>query len=102
MPETSFIKKNTDAPLFRQFPRYAGAAVALFGLLIIASWYAHWQAIIQMLRVAVKLFHHPATASSGNKYAGYVAPERSLNPFVLGSTNMPALRALKIRQIVKK
>jgi CHASE3 domain sensor protein len=35
--------------LFRQFPRYAGAAVALFGLLIIASWYAHWQAIIQML-----------------------------------------------------
>jgi PAS domain S-box-containing protein len=49
MPETSFIKKTADTPWLRQFPRYAGAAVALFGLLIITSWYAHWQIIIQML-----------------------------------------------------
>jgi CHASE3 domain sensor protein len=49
MPEQSFVKKFADSPLFRDFPRYAGAAVALFGLLIIASWYAHWRPIIQML-----------------------------------------------------
>jgi PAS domain S-box-containing protein len=48
MPETSFIK-NADAPLFRHFPRFAGIATALFGLLIIASWYAHWRVILQML-----------------------------------------------------
>src|ERR1700722_2025694 len=49
MPEQSFIKKLADASLFRQLPRYAGAAVALFGLLIIASWHAHWRPILQML-----------------------------------------------------
>lgn len=38
-----------DAPWFRQFPRFAGAAVALFGFLIIVSWLAHWQSILQML-----------------------------------------------------
>jgi CHASE3 domain sensor protein len=49
MPEQPIIKKFADAPLFRHFPRYAGVAVALFGLLIITSWYAHWRPIIQML-----------------------------------------------------
>ena len=48
MPEQSFVKKCADTPLFRHFPRYAGAAVAFFGLLIIASWYAHWRPILQM------------------------------------------------------
>jgi PAS domain-containing protein len=49
MPIQSFINRWADAPLFRHFPRYAGGIVALFGLLIIASWYAHWQSILQML-----------------------------------------------------
>jgi CHASE3 domain sensor protein len=49
MPEQSFIKNFADAPLLGQFPRFAGAAVASFGLLIIASWYAHWRPILQML-----------------------------------------------------
>jgi CHASE3 domain sensor protein len=49
MPTQSFTNKCADIPLFRNFPRYAGAAVALFGLLIITSWYAHWQSILQML-----------------------------------------------------
>ncbi len=44
-----FTKKILDAPAFREFPRYAGAGVALFGLLIIASWYAHWRPVLQML-----------------------------------------------------
>jgi PAS domain S-box-containing protein len=49
MPEQSFIKKCADSPLFRHFPRIVGAAVGLFGLLIIASWYAHWRPILQMV-----------------------------------------------------
>ena len=49
MPTPSFADKCADTPLFRHFPRYAGAAVALFGLLDILSWYAHWQSVIQML-----------------------------------------------------
>jgi CHASE3 domain sensor protein len=49
MPEQSFVKKFADSPLFRNFPRHAGVAVALFGLLIITSWYAHWRPILQML-----------------------------------------------------
>jgi PAS domain S-box-containing protein len=49
MPETAFVKKNVDTPLFRYFPRFVGCAVALFGLLIVASWFAHWRPILQML-----------------------------------------------------
>lgn len=44
-----FNKKILDAPAFRGIPRYAGAGVALFGLLIVTSWYAHWRPILQML-----------------------------------------------------
>jgi CHASE3 domain sensor protein len=49
MPQKSFIKKCAESPLFRQFPRIVGAAVALLGLLVIASWYAHWRPVLQML-----------------------------------------------------
>jgi CHASE3 domain sensor protein len=49
MPDQSSIKKFADSTVLRQFPRHAGAAVALFGLLVIASWYAHWQSVLQML-----------------------------------------------------
>jgi CHASE3 domain sensor protein len=45
----SFTNKRADTPLFRHFPKFAGAAVTLCGLLIIASWYAHWQSVLQML-----------------------------------------------------
>jgi hypothetical protein len=31
----------------RNFPCYAGIAVALFGCLVIAAWYAHWRHILQ-------------------------------------------------------
>jgi PAS domain S-box-containing protein len=48
MPKQSFASKCADALLFRQFPRFAGAAAALLGLLIVASWYARWQSILQM------------------------------------------------------
>jgi CHASE3 domain sensor protein len=48
MPKQSFITKCADAPLLLRFPRYAGGAVTLFGLLIIASWHAHWRPILQM------------------------------------------------------
>lgn len=43
------MNKFADAPLFRHFPRFAGAAVVLFGLVIIASWYADWRSILQVL-----------------------------------------------------
>jgi CHASE3 domain sensor protein len=49
MPTSPFADKCADTPLFRHFPRFAGAAVAIFGLLIIASWYAHWRSILQMV-----------------------------------------------------
>ncbi len=35
--------------MFRLIPRYAGGAVALFGLLVVASWYAHWKRVLQMV-----------------------------------------------------
>jgi hypothetical protein len=37
-----------SAPVPR-FPRLSGAAVAAFGLLVIASWYAQWRAILQIV-----------------------------------------------------
>jgi CHASE3 domain sensor protein len=49
MSLSSFFHRQADAPFFRHFPRYAGAAVASFGLLIVISWHAHWQSILQML-----------------------------------------------------
>jgi PAS domain-containing protein len=49
MPDTSFAKKIADAPLVRRLPRVAGLAVALFGLLIIAAWHAHWRPLLQLL-----------------------------------------------------
>jgi len=49
MSEQSFVKRFADTPHFGNFPRYAGAAVALFGLLVIASWRAHWRFILQMI-----------------------------------------------------
>src|SRR5271156_2265959 len=35
-------KNLAETPLLRTFPRYAGAVVSGFGLLVIISWYAHW------------------------------------------------------------
>jgi CHASE3 domain sensor protein len=49
MPEQRLAKKFMDAPWLRRFPRLAGCAVALFGLLIIVSWYARWRPVLQML-----------------------------------------------------
>jgi CHASE3 domain sensor protein len=49
MPTQSIEMKGAGAPTPGNSPRYAGAAVALFGLLVIASWFAHWQQILQML-----------------------------------------------------
>jgi CHASE3 domain sensor protein len=49
MPHQTSAKAFTDAPLFRHFPRWAGALVAFLGLLVIASWYAHWQRILQLV-----------------------------------------------------
>jgi PAS domain-containing protein len=49
MTETSFIQKKPELPFLRQFPRHAGVAVTLFGLLIIASWYLHWRPVLQMM-----------------------------------------------------
>jgi len=49
MPRLSFFERNAAAPLFRHFPRYAGVAVASFGVLIIISWHAHWQSILQAI-----------------------------------------------------
>jgi CHASE3 domain sensor protein len=37
------------SPFTRRYPRIAGVIVVLFGLLVIASWYAHWRGIVQML-----------------------------------------------------
>src|SRR5271154_6905197 len=34
---------------FRDLTRCAGASVALFGMLVIASWYAQWRAILQIV-----------------------------------------------------
>jgi len=39
----------SDTALIRHFPRVAGAAIGLFGLLIIVAWQAHWRPILQML-----------------------------------------------------
>jgi PAS domain S-box-containing protein len=49
MPNQSFKDKRADTALIRHFPCFAGAAVALFGLLVIASWHAHWTSILQMV-----------------------------------------------------
>ncbi len=60
MPTPSFATKCAATPLFRQLPRIAGIAVALFGLLIIASWYAHWRPILQMLRDTAPMQYNSA------------------------------------------
>jgi CHASE3 domain sensor protein len=49
MPAPSFLKKCAETDVLRRFPRYVGAGVTLFSLLIIASWHAHWRAVLQML-----------------------------------------------------
>jgi CHASE3 domain sensor protein len=49
VPTQSPAEEGSDPPFFRYFPRCAGAAVTSFGLLVVASWHAHWQRIIQMV-----------------------------------------------------
>ena len=49
MSPSSFFKRSEDASWLRHFPRWAGAAVASFGVLVIISWHAHWLPILQML-----------------------------------------------------
>jgi hypothetical protein len=49
MLEQSSADKCASTALFQNLPRYAGAVVAAVGLLIIASWYAHWRPILQMV-----------------------------------------------------
>ena len=40
-------KNLAETPLLRTFPRYAGAIVSGYGLLVIISWYAHWTGVFQ-------------------------------------------------------
>jgi PAS domain S-box-containing protein len=40
-------KNLAETPLLRTFPRYAGAIVFSYGLLVIISWYAHWTGVFQ-------------------------------------------------------
>jgi CHASE3 domain sensor protein len=47
MTTQTFASGLADTPAFRNVPRWAGVAVALFGLLDIASWHEHWRAILQ-------------------------------------------------------
>jgi PAS domain S-box-containing protein len=48
--QTQFLfKKPADSPWLRNYPRYAGALVALFGVWIIISWYEHWQRVLQVM-----------------------------------------------------
>ncbi|HTB82346.1 MAG TPA: CHASE3 domain-containing protein [Candidatus Sulfotelmatobacter sp.] len=46
---SEMFHKTLQSRWLREFPRIAGAAVASFGLLIVVSWFAHWQPVVQML-----------------------------------------------------
>jgi CHASE3 domain sensor protein len=35
--------------LVRNFPRWSGATAFFFGMLVVASWYAHWRSVLQMV-----------------------------------------------------
>ena len=43
------IKKLADSAFLRNFPRYAGAVVALAALLAVVAWHLHWRPVLQML-----------------------------------------------------
>ncbi|HEY4990064.1 MAG TPA: CHASE3 domain-containing protein [Opitutaceae bacterium] len=60
MPTQTFANKWADTPFFRNFPRYAGIAVASFGLLDIASWYMHWRFILQMVPATAPMQYNTA------------------------------------------
>jgi CHASE3 domain sensor protein len=49
MLNRSFAERLSRSALFLRFPRIAGEAVAAFGLLVIASWHAHWLAVLQIV-----------------------------------------------------
>ncbi len=49
MSTQSLASRWAGNSAFRNFPRYAGAAVVLTALLVIASWYAHWSRVLQMV-----------------------------------------------------
>ncbi|HEV2693531.1 MAG TPA: CHASE3 domain-containing protein, partial [Verrucomicrobiae bacterium] len=40
---------NINGVFFRQFPRWVAGIVILAGALVIVSWFAHWQRILQLL-----------------------------------------------------
>lgn len=49
MPTPSLSRMRAGAPNPGVYPRYSGAAVAIFGLLVAVGWFAHWRPLLQML-----------------------------------------------------
>lgn len=49
MPPRPRAANFSESPSIRRFPEFAGIAVMLFGLLVIASWYLHWRPVLQLL-----------------------------------------------------
>jgi PAS domain S-box-containing protein len=60
MALTSFTNKCADSARLRHFPRVAGVTGALFGLLIIVSWRAHWRFVLQWLPDSAPMHYNVA------------------------------------------
>src|SRR5437763_285208 len=45
---------------FHRFPRFAGALSALFGVLVIIGWHAHWPLVVQISSNAVPMQYNTA------------------------------------------
>ncbi len=45
----ALFRKPKNSLWFRYFPRIAGAGVALFGLLVMATWHGEWRPILRLL-----------------------------------------------------
>ncbi len=87
MQTQSLFKKPAGSPWLRHFPRYAGALVTLFGVLIIVSWYEHWPRVLQLMPDTAPMHYNTACCFilTGTALFLLTFPRQKLAPWLAGA-----------------
>ena len=96
MPTQSPFNQPADSPWFRYFSQCAGAAVALVGLLMAVSWFAHWTAVLQFLPDATAMHFNTAVCFmlSGAALFLLPTPHQKIAPWLAGAVSVVTLLTL--------
>ena len=94
MPSQSSFKKTAESLWLRHLSQIAGAAVALFGLLTVVSWYARWSSVLLLLPDATPMSFNTAICFILSGAALFLLSTSKITPWLAGASVTFALLTL--------